>query len=123
MNTVAGYILGGPLAGDAVARALAPTSGAMPVVWSEGMTQGGRLGEAVNPGVFDETYRGRAGVFMHNGAAAYGAVLLHETLHMCGLHHVADSDLTNVMHASMTSTTAQNKLTADQKRTLQTTMF
>lgn len=101
--------------------ALAPTPGAMPVVWSEGMTQGGRLGEAVNPSVWDETYSGRSGIFMHNGAAAYDAVLLHETLHMVGLHHVATAD--NVMHATMTGTSDQNKLEASQKQALKDASF
>jgi len=110
-----------PLVGSTLAQAVTPSSGAMPVVWSEGMTQGGRLGEAVNPRVWDETYTGRSGIFMHNGAAAYDAVLLHETLHMCGLHHVGDA--TNVMHATMTSTSDQNKLTDAQKQSLKDASF
>lgn len=110
-----------PLVGSAIAQAITPSSGAMPVVWSEGMTQGGRLGEAVNPRVWDTTYTGRSGIFMHNGAAAYDAVLLHETLHMCGLHHVGDA--TNVMHATMTGTSDQNKLTDAQKQSLKDASF
>jgi hypothetical protein len=109
------------MSGGMAQAMLTPTSGAMPVVWSQGMTQGGRLGEAVNPSVWDDTYSGRSGIFMRNGAATYDAVLLHETLHMCGLHHVAALD--NVMHATVTSTSAQNKLETTQKQALKDASF